>query len=526
MFEKILDSQFPRMLSQACRDINSPFYGCFDRNWWHYRIRDFSSVMLQQGGYTAYLYSKVPGYSEYNDDLENLAKAAARFWNERAKRHGAFEEYYPREQGYPPLAFSTLAMTKLCSEGLVGEELISEGLKIAARQLQKRFESQAGNQQVAGLAALAHIRKIDPSLVGEAKLLALKKRTLALQDEAGWYTEYDGPDLGYLSVTLDCLWDLYDVTGDKDYHESAVKALNFLHAFLILRGGGAGMHNARNTDYIVPYGICRFLVQDDPALQQKSETIIDIIYAGMDDKNHFFHAIDDRYWSHYIGHSVVRAQLISGGSKVRKVKPDLMAPYSGSVSSAGYIFRQLKGENRILVSTLKGGIFSIFTEDKTLFSDFGLVVRKGKKQFVNHWWSKDWKVREDESTIEVSGYLFPHREKTSTPFLHFGLRVLSLFFGSALTGLLRRVLIFKSKKSKFGFSRKISLESASVEVTDRIDGMDEHCEVVRAPRASKRHVASADSWHREDWVLNEGVEMQEEIQRKGGVIEIYTRILY
>ena len=39
----------PRILSQLDRDPDSPTFGCFDRNYWHYKMRDFSSIVLQQG---------------------------------------------------------------------------------------------------------------------------------------------------------------------------------------------------------------------------------------------------------------------------------------------------------------------------------------------------------------------------------------------------------------------------------------------------------------------------------------------
>ena len=42
-------------MTQVCRDPHSAAYGSFDRDWWHYRIRDFSSVILQQGAYAIWL---------------------------------------------------------------------------------------------------------------------------------------------------------------------------------------------------------------------------------------------------------------------------------------------------------------------------------------------------------------------------------------------------------------------------------------------------------------------------------------
>lgn len=565
MFEKIIEIQFPRLLTQACRDVNSPFYGSFDRNWWHYRIRDFSSAILQQGGYTAYLCSQLDCFTAYEHELKRLAHGAALFWNRRAKRRGAFEEYYPREQGYPPLAFSTLAMAKLVLEEVVGEDEIAAGLKKAARQLQRRFESQAGNQQVAGLAALAVIRKIRPELVKEEKYLQLKARTLALQEGEGWYTEYDGPDLGYLSVTLDCLWDLYDVTGDRDYLASAEAALDFMHGFIVRRGGGAGMHNARNTDYLVPYGICRFLGHADEVVRKKSATVMALVFGKMENENHFFHAIDDRYWAHYIGHSVVRAQLLPDGrnlniggisSKERKSVTNTVEetftggkgaldairsvstsigesatfttgdkfPVAFTYNAAGYIFRDLQDEKMLLVSALKGGVFTLYDRVGTILSDYGWVARWGKKQFVNHWWSDSWSVDEESDSIVISGALFPHSEKTSTPFLHFGLRVVSFVFGSAITSLLRNVLIFKSKASGISFRRRIDLTVDSVIVTDTIEGIDKKVLLERAPRASKRHVASADSWHSEDFRLRKTGDPMETIVRNNNSVVVTTII--
>lgn len=521
MFEKILETQLPRLLTQVCRDPNSPFYGCFDRNWWHYRIRDFASVMLQQGGYTLLQYAKLEGGKSSQLELEAIAHASAIFWNERAKRRGAFEEYYPRERGYPPLAFSTLAISKLVLEGVVAAEDILPGLKKAARQLQKRFESQAGNQQVAGLAALAVTRKIRPELVDEKKYLAQKEKTLSLQHSEGWYAEYDGPDLGYLSVSLDCLWDLFDVTLDQDYIESAKEALDFMHGFIARRHGGAGMHNARNTDYIVPYGICRFLVHDEVATIKQAREILHLVYRDTEDPNHFFYAIDDRYWSHYVGHSVVRAQLLLQDKRIQKSQvqpPGLPFQFEG----AGYVFRDLTKKNRLIVSCNKGGIFSVYDENRTLFSDYGWVIRSGKKQYVNHWWSDKWEWEAAEDIIEIKGTMFPHREKVSKPILHLGLRVASFIFGSALTKMLRNILIFKSGSRGISFTRKIAVGPEEITITDQVCGIGKKDLVDRAPRASKRHVASADAWHMEDFRLRNVEEPMETIIREGTKVTITT----
>ena len=76
----------PRILTQVCRDKFSPLYGSFDRNWWHYKIRDFSSLILQQGGYSLYCYYKNSDEFKNNNVILNLIKASAYFWNKQAKK--------------------------------------------------------------------------------------------------------------------------------------------------------------------------------------------------------------------------------------------------------------------------------------------------------------------------------------------------------------------------------------------------------------------------------------------------------
>ena len=152
----------PRILTQVCRDPTSPLYGCADRNWWHYKIRDFSSIILQQAGYALHVAGRLPEWQQESPAFDALAAGSARFWNARAQRHYAFEEYYPWEEGYPPLAFATLAMAKLAHADVLTEEEIRPGLLRAMGQLRARFEDKAANQQVAGLAALAWADKVLP----------------------------------------------------------------------------------------------------------------------------------------------------------------------------------------------------------------------------------------------------------------------------------------------------------------------------------------------------------------------------
>ncbi|OYX08061.1 MAG: hypothetical protein B7Z08_10985 [Sphingomonadales bacterium 32-68-7] len=473
---RVAESWLPRILTQLCRDPTSPFHGCADRTWWHYKIRDFPSIILQQAGYAVHLAGRQSGEPAA---LDALAAASARFWNARALRHGAFEEYYPFEQGYPPLAFASLTMAKLAGEGVVPVAEIAPGLRVAARQLRTRFEPQAANQQVAGLAALAWIDRLLPGEADAAAFADLKARTLALQTGEGWFWEYDGPDLGYLAVTLDCLWDLYDATGDEAYREAIARALGFMAKVHAVLPRGAGMLNARNTDYLAPYGIVRAALAGDA----NAALVAHAAFRDADAPDHAFAAVDDRYVCHYLGQSVMRACLLLGRGHI--ASPPARQPATELLAECGYYLAP-----GLVVACRKGGVLSLGSGK----SEFGWIVERGPQQFVSHWWSREWVFAREGETLTVSGQL-------------------------------KRVLIFKRGGDGPSLERTIMPTADGVEIVDRLAGLRPSDRVLRAPRASKRHVASADSFHREDLsLLGEARITEERTALPGGRLEVRTRL--
>lgn len=512
--------QLPRLLTQVCRDPGSPFYGCFDRNWWHYKIRDFPSVILQQGAYALWTAAELPEFASVAPSLRGLASAGCRFWQKRALRRRAFEEYYPWEEGYPPLAFSTLAVMKMVAEEAVPPGEMKPGAIAAARQLSARFEHQAANQQVAGLAALAWLKKIYPDLVDSRTFADLSLRTLALQDAEGWFVEYDGPDLGYLAVTIDCLWDLFDATGDSAYVEAAARARDFINTLVSFSEGSIGMHNSRNTDYLVPYGLARFLFQDGPEAGATSHSFR-TLFSDCLRPGHFFAAVDDRYWSHYIGHSLFRSlRLFPAPDSVPPPAPASIK--EKSFPHSGYQLRlSSSNRERILISPRKGGILTVLQERGSV-ADFGWVVDLDQKSWVSHWWSNGWKWSWEGGLLKVDGFLAPHRETASDPWKHMALRLASLLLGRRLIQFLKKQLIFKNKRGSIPFSRTIEIAPGLVRVTDHMDLLPEGARVRRAPRSSKRHVASADSWHQEDLQPVRGFSLKEEIRRDGPIFSVVT----
>lgn len=527
---RLSSSLLPRILTQICRDPTSPHYGCCDRNWWHYRIRDFPSVILQQAGYTISIVPDTTLSPSYDAaGLRQLSAASARFWNKRALKWRAFEEYYPYEEGYPPLAFSTLSVAKLCRAGVVPLADVWPGLRVAARQVLRRFEGEAANQQIAGTAALAVLSRIAPELVSTERFGKLLEKTLSLQTEEGWFPEYHGPDTGYLSVALDCLWDIYDVTGDTRVLRAIEGAFSYISWFVLGPLGGAGMHNSRNTDYIVPYGIAR-LMQESTPLGDTAYQVLRVLYSTHSEHLRDLEGVDDRYWCHYMGHSMLRAVRVLHTSAPRTEHKSTSHEDRDSLSAGAHLsasghvlLRPGPDSPAVLVSTRKGGVFTAQWADGKCASDYGWLLISKRHILVSHWWSSVWESSTWPNSAQTNGTMFSHKERVSSPLKHAVLRILSFVFGRRIIGVLKRVMVFKTGAQRVGFRRSVHVVGDEVVVEDRIIGARRKHRIERAPRASKRHVASADTFHKEDFALLRGISRTESFARDGVSVVIRTR---
>jgi hypothetical protein len=238
-------------------------------------------------------------------------------------------------------------------------------------------------------------------------------------------------------------------------------------------------------------------------------------FADADQPDHYFAAVDDRYICHYIGHSVLRALRLLFESSIERVEPSAS---QGLIAGSGHYL-----SNGLIVSCRKGGIVTLRDGEHEV-SDFGWILTRGNTQFVTHWWSDAWQFsEEDGGALAIKGPFFPHKERLSTPPKHMVLRVLSFVFGRRLTALLKRVLIFKRSTAGPTFSRRIERDGDGLVITDLIAGMQATDELVRAPRASKRHVASADSFHPQDLAEERGFSRTEERAETPNGLRIVTR---
>lgn len=490
----VLRLHAPRILTQMERDPDSPWAGCFDRDFWHYKMRDFSSMVLQQGLLVLQVMhrSSLPGNPlAGNPRVREWIGAGLRFWASRQLRSGGFDEYYPRESGYPPAAFSLYAVGLLLREqgGRNVEPAVLRAVQGCVDWLLAHPERNTLNQEAAGLAGLALAARLPGVRVDAVRLEERLSAFFAAQSEEGWFPEYGGPDLGYLCVTLDCLWDYLEVTSDERALAAMRRAAGFM-AWMLAPGGRLPvMANSRNTDYLAPYGLVRLGATDPVA-----SAVVRAMLARAAEPDHYLHATDDRYACHYLFQSHFRALAHL---------PALCAPSALPCEAGGEEFhahcgiyaRHASGQS-LFFAGRKGGVCYLFGPDGLLDADFGWRAARAGKIAATHWQSDGWEcalLREDGETVLLTeGPVTLRGFFASTPLRHAALRMLSFCFGNRLIPFLKSRMIFRGGGCGLRFERRLRLVKGEGFLEDALAGAGAgELEWTPAPHASLRHVASA-----------------------------------
>src|SRR3972149_2116294 len=111
-FSKEAISQIPKILILQDRNPHSPTYGCFDRNFWHYKIIDFPSGMSQEFVWPLALSYETnvinnPFYKK--PAIKEWVEAGILFASRNAHTDGSCDDYFPYERAVGAAAFSLLA---------------------------------------------------------------------------------------------------------------------------------------------------------------------------------------------------------------------------------------------------------------------------------------------------------------------------------------------------------------------------------------------------------------------------------
>lgn len=287
VFSHLALLQAPRILGLCDRESLSKTFGCCDRNYWHYRLLDLPNARLQEVcWYLALLYKHSFGGSRYhqNPTLITWIQGMIRFWLKHRNADGSVNEVYPFERSFCATSFSALSVTEslLLLDGQLTADrdaLIKTGKWLAANNNPTVF-----NQEAASLVALHNLARLTGDKTFLCAAAKRKDSILHAQHPKGYFPEYGGMDIGYLSISLGLLALYVEKTGDADIRAACQKAVAFMEPLIGEDGRYDATQTSRRTQYLYPSGLALFAPHLLARLQNGLERDVAISPQWMDDR--------------------------------------------------------------------------------------------------------------------------------------------------------------------------------------------------------------------------------------------------
>ena len=472
LFAREALAQIPKLLTLLDRNPHSPTYGCFDRNFWHYKIIDFPSGMAQEFAWPLALVcsTEMPGNPFYRQPaVRDWVRAAINYAARSAHGDGSCDDYYPFERAGGAAAFSLLA----CVESYITLGLHDESaLKFFERRgdwLARHHESgRLSNHQALIALCLELLSQLLRTTKWDEARNQRIERVLSWQSAEGWFQEYEGCDPGYHTLTISCLARLHQLRPAQELKAAIEKAVRLAAEFIHADGSYGGEYGSRNTYNFFPHGF-----ELAGRWMPEALAINDCFLKGL--ANGLAPCYSD---DHIIGHHTWNYLLAYRDFIAERPAPLKRKPGRTWLKEAGILIDRRAGVE-LYVALNKGGVFKFFRGDKLIASDthFSLRARAGGeiKNAVGHL-IDDYEIEITDESLSISGSLGWAKQKQMSPSKLIALRLVMLiagrFFPNLIRGLLQKMLITGKKSAPFAFHRVLKRENGGWKVIDELKAKD------------------------------------------------------
>ena len=527
-------AQIPRLLGAIDRNPYRPTYGCFDREFWHYRTSSFASEMYQEGVLPlALVYGhELPGNRWHAcPRVRELAIAALEFSARSARADGSCDDYYPFERALGAAVFSLQAAARAYQLLEVDSPAILAALELRAAWVMHHGESgRLANHHALAALGLARVAEISGKEVFRRAAEDAVRRLLAWQSSEGWFEEYGGADPGYQTVTIDCLAQLRRMWSDDSLAEPLARAVRFARLFLHPDDSYGGEYGSRGTYHFYPRGF-ELLAGENAEAAELADGFLRSLAAG---KQAAFD--DDRMYVHRLG-NLIEAYLAwsptaattqpfisvgnalcgvprTGDRDCNSLRAERHRGRSLQESSeqsaiectwlreAGILVRRTAGAYTV-VSAARGGAFKHFSDEQPPATDAGLVVQTNLGIAVSQSHDRGRRMETPSAfapeadcggeCFTVGAALNWVRFETVTPLkqavLQLGMVTVGRYCRTLVRRLLQRRLITGRRACPIRLKRTFEFAADRLRVTDRIELLDAKLEVERMSFASDLEAA-------------------------------------
>ena len=490
--------QIPRLLSLMDRNAFSPTYGCADRTYWLDKSIDFSSAIMQYSVHSlALVYAHdFPENAYYHQPkIKEWILASMSYWSKIQKNDGSFDEFYPNERGWAgPTGFLLYAM--LSAFELLGNEFPPERKKEFFETCRKAAIFLAKYDEH-GILANHHAMALLPiyyasHVLGDESLLYNFEEKLDyflnLQSPEGWFLEYDGADLGYLSASISFLTKLTQIMerdSDHPNHHAWLKKINacippaiaFASHFAYPNGYYAGTMGSRQTLHFYPHGF-EIHGRKNPLAAGVAEHLAKGLSEGSLVPPRI---MPDRYVAYRVNEFL---QSYLEAFPRSKTKIGLIPFQEKAFQKVFWEARMMVKNSPAYYATInlaKGGVIKLFDKKKKslAINDCGVLLEDGEgNTLTTQWIDSSYQPSFSEEGCTVSGKMHVWATELPTPIKMMALRSALITFGEStdlaykIKGKIRERIILKNKAVPLSFERKITFSPQGCEILDTIDATE------------------------------------------------------
>lgn len=461
-------SQIPKILTLLDRNPHSPTYGCFDRNFWHYKIIDFPSGMAQEFVLPlALAYSIDDEKNQFfkKQRIKEFVEAGIAFAALSSHSDGACDDYFPFEKAGGAAAFSLLAcLDSYTLLDLENKEFLNFFEKRATWLANHDESGKLANHQALIVLCLELISRLLNTNQFDELIQTRLDRVISWQSSEGWFQEYEGCDPGYHTLTISVLARVYELNPSEGLKSSLKKAIEFAAHYVHPDGSYGGEYGSRNTYNYFPHGF-----ELAGKWMPEALSINDRYLKGL--ANNLEACFED---DHVIGHHVWN-YLLAWKDYV-EVRPETIYPADGQVwFKEANILIDRRNSTELFVGLNKGGVFKLFRDNKLIVSDtqFSLLLKNGSKMknAVAHL-IDDVEIDGSSQKISVKGTLGWAKHTQSSPLkliiFRIGMLTFGRFFPDLIRKILQKILITGKQSAPFTYYRTFEFSDGTWVIEDKL----------------------------------------------------------
>jgi len=450
-------------------------YGSFDRNYWNYKTIDFPAGMSQTNFYALALAYKINFKNNLcfkNPIIKDWCLAGIQNTIKITNSNGSINDYFPHEQAIGATCFVYISFIKTILLLNFEKADYKKYLRNTAKYIAESNESGIlSNHKAAEILALCYYRKLykDDSYLKYEKNKV--NELIKNYNTEGWFEEYGGCDLGYHTVTLSRLIDVYNLTKSQKillYCKKMVEfSLNFINPDLTY----GGHYSARGTS------IC-FLDGYAKMIGFNKKAIIFIKCSNLQIKNNLTPLyVDDKTSIHHLISYLETIKELN--NKKINYKNNFLKnkksskKYSINISKDG-ISKIQKKNLCLFFSIKKGGSLSIYKNQKLVDQDSGVTIKYKNNIYLSCYQNDCVEFHNKGNYLEIKKYLSKYDEQNMSTYRLIILRIfmstIGKYFPNLIRKILQKILIFSNVHDKSLFlTRKIIIEKNSISIIDKIN---------------------------------------------------------